>query len=229
MAIRKMAGVDPHHGVEFFNPRGAPVLAAGPGEVVFADSDSEILIGPEFDFYGNVVIVDHGFTTPGGLTVFTVYAHLDRISVESGQRVETGDRIGNVGDTGVAEGPHLHFEVRRGDPFDYHATVNPDLWLFPKPGTGALAGRVTNSDGDVLEGVEIQIRRTVDNPILFYAYSYTGNGVNSAVSWGENFTRGDLRSGEYEVFVSSSNGRVLFSEIVDIVNAATTWVAIELP
>jgi murein DD-endopeptidase MepM/ murein hydrolase activator NlpD len=56
--------------------------------------------------YGNVVQVNHGNDRS------TVYAHLSRIDVRKGQRVDQGDRIGAVGATGWATGPHLHFEFK---------------------------------------------------------------------------------------------------------------------
>jgi murein DD-endopeptidase MepM/ murein hydrolase activator NlpD len=64
--------------------------------------------------YGNQVLVDHGFGYK------TRYAHLHKILVEDGQEVQRGQLIGTVGNTGVSEGPHLHYEVLlRNDP------VNP--------------------------------------------------------------------------------------------------------
>lgn len=88
-----------HTGIDIAAPSGTPVKAAAAGEVLFAGW----LRG-----YGQIVILDHG----GSLT--TVYAHLSRMGVREGQRVSAGYIIGNVGSTGVATGPHLHFEVRDG-------------------------------------------------------------------------------------------------------------------
>lgn len=86
-----------HTGIDIDGNRGDPVGAAEAGEVLFTGW----LRG-----YGQIVVVDHG----GDLT--TVYAHLSRISVAEGDRVKVGQTVGLVGDTGVATGPHLHFEVR---------------------------------------------------------------------------------------------------------------------
>lgn len=57
--------------------------------------------------FGNYIIISHS----GGLT--SVYAHLSKISVRQGQTVRSGQTIGEVGQTGAATGPHLHFEIRR--------------------------------------------------------------------------------------------------------------------
>ena len=86
-----------HRGADFHAKSGTPVLAAGDGIVVFAGRQSG---------YGNVVYVDHG----GG--VITRYAHLRRIEARKNAPVTAGERIGQVGSTGRATGPHLHFEVR---------------------------------------------------------------------------------------------------------------------
>ena len=87
----------PHAGLDIGAPYGAPVVAARAGVVTFAGDASG---------YGTTVIVDHGH----GLT--TLYAHLSAIEVRPGQSLITGERLGAVGATGLATGPHLHVEVR---------------------------------------------------------------------------------------------------------------------
>jgi murein DD-endopeptidase MepM/ murein hydrolase activator NlpD len=86
-----------HKGVDYGAPTGAPVRSIGDGKVDFAG---------RMNGYGNVVEVDHG----RGDT--TLYAHLSRVDVRQGQSVERGQRIGAVGATGWATGPHLHFEFK---------------------------------------------------------------------------------------------------------------------
>ena len=86
-----------HLGVDYGAPTGTPVRSVGEGVVDFAGVQGG---------YGNVVQLRHS----GDRT--TLYAHLSRIDVKKGQRVEQGQRIGAVGATGWATGPHLHFEFR---------------------------------------------------------------------------------------------------------------------
>src|SRR5688572_21054141 len=125
---------DPHHGVEFQNPFGTPVYAAGDGEVVFADSDKVTKFSPWINFYGNMVLIKHEDD------FYTLYAHLSAILVQVDDVVKTGDLIGQVGQTGGATGSHLHFEVRQGsDVYDHFSTQNPELWFIPQDGMGALS------------------------------------------------------------------------------------------
>jgi len=91
-------GIGFHAGIDLPAPTGTPVGAAGAGRVVFAANDPS--------GYGKLVEVAHG----GG--VVSMYAHLSSFSVGVGQSVATGTRVGRVGSTGEATGPHLHFEVR---------------------------------------------------------------------------------------------------------------------
>ncbi len=93
-----------HTGIDIRAPRGTPVRAAGPGEVLYAGW----LRG-----YGQIVIIDHGNN------LSSVYAHLSSISAGEGSAVKKGQTIGSVGSTGTATGAHLHFEVRvNGDARD---------------------------------------------------------------------------------------------------------------
>lgn len=93
-----------HSGTDFRADRGTPVFAVGAGRVTFAGRHSG---------YGRSVLVDHG----GGL--ITRYAHLNKIEVDAGATVTGAERIGQVGATGRATGPHLHFEIRlQGRPVD---------------------------------------------------------------------------------------------------------------
>jgi murein DD-endopeptidase MepM/ murein hydrolase activator NlpD len=86
-----------HLGVDYGAPVGTPVRTVGDGVVDFAGVQGG---------FGNVVIIRHN----GSDT--TVYAHLSRIDVRKGQGVSQGQRVGAVGATGWATGPHLHFEFR---------------------------------------------------------------------------------------------------------------------
>jgi murein DD-endopeptidase MepM/ murein hydrolase activator NlpD len=84
-----------HLGVDYGAPTGTPVRSVGDGVVEFAGRQNG---------YGNVVQIKHSGAR------MTVYAHLSRIDVRQGQRIDQGQRVGAVGATGWATGPHLHFE-----------------------------------------------------------------------------------------------------------------------
>jgi len=101
-----------HNGMDFGAPTGTPIRAAAGGTVVTAVTNSN-------SGYGNYVVIQHDDGT-----LSTLYAHCSSVSVKVGQRVEQGDVIGKVGNTGNSTGPHLHFEVRKnGTP------VNPDQYI----------------------------------------------------------------------------------------------------
>jgi murein DD-endopeptidase MepM/ murein hydrolase activator NlpD len=96
-----------HSALDISAPSGTPVKAAAAGRVVFAD---ELIVS------GNTVIIDHG------LWLFTTYCHMSVIGVEPGDMVNAGDIIGEVGSTGYATGPHLHYAASIKS-----ARVDPDL------------------------------------------------------------------------------------------------------
>ncbi len=95
-----------HPGVDFGAPRGTPILAPLTGTVRATGNTDAV---PGCFSWGKWTLVDHA----NGLT--TLYAHQDVISVTPGQKVNTGERIGYVGNTGFSTGPHLHFTVYAKD------------------------------------------------------------------------------------------------------------------
>jgi murein DD-endopeptidase MepM/ murein hydrolase activator NlpD len=87
-----------HQAIDIGAPTGTPIVAADSGYVVTA--------GWSEYGYGKYVVIDHG----NGFQ--TLYSHLHTVLVQLGQSVGKGERIGTVGATGRATGPHLHFEIR---------------------------------------------------------------------------------------------------------------------
>jgi murein DD-endopeptidase MepM/ murein hydrolase activator NlpD len=108
----------PHLGIDYAAPSGTPVQTIGDGRVAFAGRKGGA---------GNLVEVQHtnGYTT--------YYMHLSRLLVNSGQRVEQGQRIGLVGMTGLATGPHLDFRIQRGGQFlNFERLPLPPAWPVEK-------------------------------------------------------------------------------------------------
>lgn len=219
---------EPHHGVEFFNAAGTPIIAAAAGEVVVAGQDRAVAYGPAIDFYGKLVIVrlDQVYQ---GQPVFNLYAHLLSIRVGPGDHVQSGDLLGAVGSSGVAIGPHLHFEVRVGRN-DYTTTRNPELWLKPLSAKGkvwgAIAGRVVDLDGNLLPGVTVAIKplaTLADKPRNRYltTYALDPNQINGDDQLQENFAIGDMPPGLYSVSVSTSK---FYQQTLTVISNQVAWV-----
>ncbi len=103
-----------HNGVDYAAPTGTPIFAAGDARVKFAGWQNG---------YGRTVVLDHG----NGIT--TLYAHMSRLGgYRVGQRVRQGTTIGFVGASGLATGPHLHYEFRVNN-----VHRNPLTVTMPKP------------------------------------------------------------------------------------------------
>jgi murein DD-endopeptidase MepM/ murein hydrolase activator NlpD len=220
-----------HHGVEFVNPQGTPVLAAADGTVIVAGNDHQTPYADFPVFYGNLVIIEHAL--PGiEQPVFTVYGHLSEVRAEVDQQVKMGDPIGLVGFTGAAIGEHLHFEVRLGKN-SYRKTRNPELWLQPHSSEngqayGAIAGRVVDEFGDQIYIPTVTIER-VDpagsEPIaIHYLEGYADWTVNGDDQWGEVFALGDLPPGKYSV---SFVARGLQTYQVDVLPGMVTLVTFD--
>ncbi len=94
-----------HKGMDFTAPKGTPIYASGNGKVIRAQRSAT---------FGKVVYIDHGYGYK------TIYAHMDKIKARKGQRVNRGDLIGYVGNTGRSVSSHLHYEVHKNN-----RAVNP--------------------------------------------------------------------------------------------------------
>jgi murein DD-endopeptidase MepM/ murein hydrolase activator NlpD len=102
----------PHPGIDVAAPTGTPIIAAADGTVVNVFNNGG---------YGLMVVINHG----RGLV--TRYAHCSRAVVHVGQRVSRGDKIAEVGSSGIATAPHLHYEV-----LEHGKPVNPSKYILPK-------------------------------------------------------------------------------------------------
>jgi murein DD-endopeptidase MepM/ murein hydrolase activator NlpD len=101
-----------HKGLDFAANKGAPVVAPADGKVVAVGKADD-----GFNVHGNTIILDHGH----GVT--SIYMHLSKINVTKAQDVKVGEKIGEVGHTGISTGPHLHWGV-------YLSGVSTDPELF---------------------------------------------------------------------------------------------------
>lgn len=93
--------VKQHAGLDFSAPQGTPIYATADGVVETATNSG--------NGYGNHVIINHGFSYK------TLYGHMVKIKAVSGNTVKRGEVIGYVGSTGKSTGPHLHYEVIKGN------------------------------------------------------------------------------------------------------------------
>lgn len=87
-----------HAGIDIVADNGTPVRSPADGNIIFAGDKQG---------YGKVVVVDHGYG------IRTLHAHVSKFFVSSGMRVRRGDKIAEVGKTGKATAPHLHYEIRK--------------------------------------------------------------------------------------------------------------------
>jgi len=181
-----------HHGVDLGNDLGTPVIAAAAGTIYYAGNDLSQVFGGHLDFYGNLVVLRlaQGWQ---GHTVYTLYGHMATVTVQAGQSVNTGDPLGTVGDTGVAWGPHLHFEVRLDNPQDYNSVYNPELWWYPAANSGAIVVRVVNQNKRYLPGVRVDMK--CSDGTKRFLDTYWDPGVKGDPQYGENAAMSDVAAG----------------------------------
>ncbi len=187
-----------HTGIDIPDETGTPILAAGPGTVVWAGWGlfTEAPLNKD-DPYGQAVAIRHDFGYRGQ-ALYTVYAHLEAINASLGQWVNAGEVIGYMGSTGQTTGPHLHFEVRLGEN-TFHHTYNPELWLSPPQGWGVLVGRLTDEKGNPLHWYLVEVRPEPEGKPLRTVRTYGGGATNPDPYYNENLVLSDLPAGIYKL------------------------------
>ncbi len=177
-----------HQGNEYNAPEGTPLLAVDDGVIVFINKG----IGH------SVLKCDR---KEGDFYVYAHYHHQNEIRRKIGDKVKRGDIVGAIGKKGNVTNEHLHFEVSLStvdDSNEKSHTRNPELWVESLPGTGTIAGLLTDSDGNPVGGARIY---GVTKPIPTespYSFSETyQDKVQPDESYGENFVIGDVPPGEY--------------------------------
>jgi murein DD-endopeptidase MepM/ murein hydrolase activator NlpD len=217
-----------HQGVEFNNPDGTPVLAAGPGTVVYAGRAEAGAL---------TVSIRHDTTVSrDGLTyrLYATYYHNSSLDVKVGDRVRTGQQISRVGNTGRATNDHLHLELAASPTDSMGAivdstqrfppyTTNAELWVRPLPGTGIVAGQVFDSDGRPVPQARIYglvKPKPTETPFSF-AETYGDKG-HSHPLYSEHFAVGDVPAGTYVIGTEIEGKRVLRE--VTVAPGRVTWV-----
>lgn len=205
-------GLQLHHGIDIQNPTGTQVLSIGNGRVFYAGDDLSVIFGPAPDFYGNVVVIEHDYLSPSQQRIYSLYGHLSRVLVATGDSVGYGSVIGAVGSEGVALGPHLHLEIRLDKPYDYYSTVNPELWITPWEGFGIFAARVTDPNGNLIPNVRLEL---IGSGVFMAGTTYASDLVDPDPYYGENIVIGDLRRGQYDLKVGEIRN-ILYKTVVQI-------------
>jgi murein DD-endopeptidase MepM/ murein hydrolase activator NlpD len=212
-----------HTGIDIQNPQGTTIVAVGDGTVTFAGSDEQTVIGPWPNFYGQAVIIEHDRRW-NNEPVYTLYGHVSKMLVHPGQQVKTGDPIAEVGQLGVALGPHLHLEVRLGAG-TYNDVENPDFWVRPDANYGVITGRVTDYQNFFVPQQLVTLHR-INEPSRFWrqTFTYPDNIINSSQQFAETFTFSDVPADNYllktffdgrqiTVPITVSNRAVTFAEL----------------
>lgn len=217
-----------HQGVEFNNPDGAAVLAAGPGRVVYAGKAEQGAL--TVSIRHDTTLVARGIR----YRLYSTYYHNSRVAVKVGDRVRAGQVISRVGNTGRATNDHLHFELAASPTDSLGAivdslqrfppyTTNPELWTEPLPGTGIVAGQVLDATGAPVPQARVYgllKREPAETPFSF-TETYGEHGHPHPL-YQENFAVGDVPPGTYVVGTEIGGKRVL--RRVTVEPGKLTWV-----
>jgi murein DD-endopeptidase MepM/ murein hydrolase activator NlpD len=221
-----------HRGTDFSNILGTQLVAVASGTVIVAGSDElpqcgaggNEVCGQYPDYYGNVVVIKLDQTYEGQ-PVYVLYGHLSSVDVRPGQHVSELEPIGTVGQEGIAVGPHVHLEVRYGAN-SFAATRNPILWMRPLPGTGALAGRLQDKNGNPLRAQSILVyANDIDGTYIGDTETYSRDSAPPVISddvLQENWAFPDLPAGTY--IVRAYVGSLQYSRRVTIEPGKLTFI-----
>jgi murein DD-endopeptidase MepM/ murein hydrolase activator NlpD len=213
-----------HHGIDVENPHGTTIVAVGDGVVTHAGSDDLVQLGPWVDFYGQAIVIEHDQRWENQ-PIYTLYGHVSKVLVQVGQQVKAGDPIAEVGQLGVALGPHLHLEVRLGAG-TYSETQNPDLWIRPDPGFGVIAGRVVDYQNYYVPQQLVTLHRAEEASRFWrQTFSYPDNVFNPDNNYVETFTFSDVPIGHY-LLKTFFDGRQLTIPIT-VTNRATSFAVLK--
>jgi hypothetical protein len=214
-----------HHGLDFPNPVGTQIVAAGDGQVVFAGRRASELDG--IDYYGNTIIIKHNWQWRGQ-DVYTLYAHTLEMFVKEGDIVEQGQLLAGVGASGFVSGPHLHFEVRVGQN-RYSNTQNPLLWMAPYEGWGILAGRFVDEEGDFITNAEVVVVPLDVDTYIRTQTTYLDPAFVPDQVWRENFAL-ELPAGTYQVFLTATFAdglRQSYQRIMTVLPGRTNFMIVQ--
>lgn len=220
-----------HQGVEFNNADGTPVHAIGAGRVVFAGPAEAGALTVAIRHDSTLTVGDSAFA------VFSVYYHNSRLETSVGRRVDRGDLIARVGNTGRATNDHLHLEVHavpvaladsvslvvNPDERYPHFTTNPELWIAPLPGTGVVAGQVWDADGHPVQQARVYgFQKPLPSETPFsYAETY-GDRARGTPAYREHFAISDIPAGDHVLGVEIDGKRVY--RRVNVLPGRVTWV-----
>lgn len=174
-----------HEGTDIAVPSGTTVRAAAPGTVTYAFSGCPNSFSASCGGgYGNHVIIRHA----GGFG--TLYAHLSRVSVRSGTRVDCGDVLGRSGNSGHSFGPHLHFEVARDvgtsaasyyrapvlTPWGGRCGTSGNLWIGGSPSNTCEASVAPRDDSKLVRSSHPRTVRALAGQYVTQLFRVRNNG-----------------------------------------------------